>query len=151
MVGYSKEIDPERSAQAIGRELRISFKHSVEICHTLRGMNIENAKKYLEDVIKLEKPVPFRRYKRCVGHRKGKGFGPGRYPQNAAKAILKLIEGVESNAEYKGLDPDSMVISHISANRGRVFQGWHPRARGRSSPWNVETTNVEVIVMEREE
>jgi large subunit ribosomal protein L22 len=151
MVGYSRKIDPEHSAQAIGRELRISVKHSVEICSALRGKNIEDAKKYLEEVINLEKPVPFRRYKRCVGHRKGKGFGPGRFPQNAAREILKLIESAESNAEYKGLDPDNMVITHISANRGRVFQGWQPRARGRSTPWNVETTNVEVIVKEREE
>ena len=151
MVGYSRKIDPEHTAQAIGRELRISFKHSVEICRALKGKNIDDAKKYLEDVIKLEQPVPFRRYKRCVGHRKGKGFGPGRFPQNAAKAILRLIESVESNAEYKGLDPDNMVIMHISANRGRVFEGWHPRARGRSTPWNVETTNVEVIAKETEE
>jgi large subunit ribosomal protein L22 len=151
MVGYSRKIDPEHSAQAIGRELRISVKHSVEICSALRGMNIEKAKNYLEDVIKLEKPVPFRRYKRCVGHRKGKGFGPGRFPQVAAKAILRLIESAESNAEYKGLDPDNMVITHISANRGRVFEGWQPRARGRSTPWNVETTNVEIILKEMEE
>ncbi len=151
MVGYSRSVDPEHSSQAIGRELRISHKHSVEICRLLKGKDIEDAKKYLEKVINLEAAVPFRRYKRCVGHRKGKGFGPGRFPQKAAKAILSVLEAAESNAEYKGLDPENMLVLHISANRGRVFEGWKPRARGRSTPWNAETTNVEVILKEMEE
>ena len=151
MVGYSQDVDPEHSAQAIGRELRISIKHSVEICHAVKGMNIEKAKDYLEKVINLETPVPFRRYKRCVGHRKGKGFGPGRFPKKAAQAIRDVIKAAESNAEYKGLDPENMLVLHISANQGRVFEGMKPRARGRSTPWNAETTNVEVILKEMEE
>ena len=151
MAGYSKTIDPEHSSQAIGLELRISYKHSVEICKALRGMNLEAAKVYLGKVIALEKPVPFRRYKRCVGHRKGKGFGPGRFPEKAAKAILQTLEGAESNAEYKGLDIENMVIIHIAASHGRVFEGWKPRARGRSTPWNAETSNIEVILKEMEE
>ena len=86
-----------------------------------------------------------------MGHRKGKGFGPGRFPKKAAQAILDVIEAAESNAEYKGLDPENMLVLHISANQGRVFEGMKPRARGRSTPWNAETTNVEIILKEMEE
>ena len=44
MVGYSyqvKEGDP--IAKAIGREIHISPKHSVEICRVLRGKKLEDA------------------------------------------------------------------------------------------------------------
>ncbi|UCH88991.1 MAG: 50S ribosomal protein L22 [Thermoplasmata archaeon] len=151
MVGYSTKIDPENSARAIGYELRISPKHSVEICSKLRGMMLEDAKKYLEDVIALKKAIPFKRYKKYVGHRRGKGYGPGRFPQRAAKEILRLLEHVEHNAEYGGLDTENIQIVHMSAYRGRVYQGRMPRAHGRATEWNTETVNIEIIVEEIEE
>jgi large subunit ribosomal protein L22 len=70
---------------------------------------------------------------------------------NAAKAVLDLLNVVENNAEYKGLDPDNMYVAHISAYRGRVFEGWRARARGRSSAWNTVSTNIELIIQENKE
>ena len=151
MKGYSMELDAETSAHARGKDLRVSFKHSIEVCNAIRGMAVEDAKSYLEDVIAKKTPVPFRKHKGHIAHRKGAGFGPGKYPVNAAKAILAVIHDVENNAEYKGLDPENMFIAHISAYRGRVFQGWRARARGRSTAWNTVTTNVELIIQERKE
>lgn len=151
MVGYSTKADPENSARAIGRELRISPKHSFEICNAIRGMKLEDAKKYVEDVIKLKQPVPFKRYKKYVSHRRGKGFGPGRYPKRAAKEILRLLESVEHNAEYGGIDTENARITHISAYRGRVYPGRKPRAHGRATEWNTDTVNIEIIVEEIEQ
>jgi large subunit ribosomal protein L22 len=151
MVGYSTKIDPENSARAIGYELRISPKHSVEICSKLRGMKLDDAKKYLEDVIALKSPIPFKRYKKYVGHRRGSGYGPGRYPKRAAKEILRLLEHVEHNAEYGGLDIENIRIIHMSAYRGRVFEGRMPRAHGRATAWNTESVNIEIIVEEIEQ
>jgi large subunit ribosomal protein L22 len=105
----------------------------------------------MEDVIKLKRAVPFRRYKKYVGHRRGQGFGPGRFPKRAAKEILRLLEHVEHNAEYGGLDIENMKIVHMSAYRGRVYEGRMPRAHGRASAWNTETVNIEIIVEEIEE
>ena len=70
---------------------------------------------------------------------------------NAAKAVLDLINVAENNAEYKGLDPENMVIAHISAYKGRVFEGWRSRARGRTTPWNTVSTNIELIIQEQKE
>lgn len=151
MVGYSAKVDTDTSARAIGRELLISPKHSLELCRQLRGMPIEKAKKYLNEVIAKKIPVPYLRFKNNISHRKGKGFGPGRYPVNTAKEILGVLEDAENNAEYKGLDPETMKIVHISANRGRVYKGSRPRAHGVSSPWNKRTTNIELILKEVEE
>jgi len=151
MVGYSIKVDPENTARAIGLELRISPKHSLEICNAIRGMKLEDAKKYLEEVVELKAAVPFKRYKKYVSHRRGKGFGPGRFPQRAAKEVLRLLESVEHNAEYGGLDTENVRIKHITAYRGRVYQGRKPRAHGRATDWNTDTVNIEIIVEEIEQ
>jgi large subunit ribosomal protein L22 len=148
MVGYTQEADPEYTAKAIGRELPISPKHSIAICNHIRGWRLERAKEYLEEVIALRAPVPDRKYG-SSGHRRGK-MGPGRYPEKAARHILKVLEGAEANAEYKGLVTDDMVITHIASNLGRAWEGRFPRARGRATPKIRETVNVEVILREAE-
>lgn len=138
----------KRSAKAFLWEANISPKKSMEICRELRGKNIQDAKKLLEDIIAMKKPIPYKRYKRDVPHRKGKGIMAGRYPVKPASEILKLIKGAESNARYKGLDIDALIIMHCSAHRGRILKGRMPRARGRSTDWNEQTTNVQIILEE---
>lgn len=151
MKGYSIDLDPESTARARGKDLRVSYKNSIEVCKAIRGMAVEDAKKFLEEVMEKKRPVPFLKHKGHISHRKGAGFGPGKFPINAAKAVLDLLNVVENNAEYKGLDPDNMFIAHISAYRGRIFEGWRARARGRSSAWNTVSTNIELIIQEKKE
>jgi large subunit ribosomal protein L22 len=43
---YNEE-DDSKKARAMGKSLKISPKHSVEICRELRGMGVETAKKLL--------------------------------------------------------------------------------------------------------
>ncbi len=150
MAGYTQFRNPDKTARAIGKELMISPKHSVEICRKIKGMDLEAAKKFLEDVGELKKAVPFKRYTKQVSHQKG-GLGPARFPQKAAKAILRVLESAENNAEYKGLMADNMFIEHIAAHRGRVYRSYMQRAHGASSPHFRLTTNIEVILMEKEE
>src|SRR4030043_1838282 len=101
--GYSiltETLDPEKTAKASGREIRVSHKHAREICKTVKGMTLTNAKQYLRDVIAKKKAVPFTRYNKKAGHRHGlvKSFA-GRYPQKTAKQVLTIIQGAEANAE----------------------------------------------------
>lgn len=151
MKGYSMDLDPESTARAIGKDLRVSYKNSIEVSRVIRGMHVDDAKNYLELVTEKKKAVPFHKHKRHIHHQRGQGFGPGKFPVNAAKAILDLVKVAENNAEYKGLDPENMFIAHISAYRGRVFQGWRSRARGRTTAWNTVCTNIEIIIQERKE
>ena len=58
---YSIQL-PENSAKAVGLALPISRKQSVNICKTLRGMNVQKAKKLLEQVIAKKKPISFTKY-----------------------------------------------------------------------------------------
>lgn len=67
-----------------------------------------------------------------------------------SKAILACLESAASNAEFKGLDADSMVISTISVARGQVMPGRMPRAQGRATEWNQDTVNIEIVISEVE-
>jgi large subunit ribosomal protein L22 len=150
--GYSiTDIDQERSAKASGRELRVSHKHAREVCKTIKGMKLDNAKDYLKQVILKKKAVPFRRFNKKVGHRHGleKAFA-GRYPVKAATEILRVLEGAEANAEYKGLDMENLRIIHASAFPGMKIKRFIPRGFGRSSPRNNTLTHVELVLEEME-
>ena len=142
-------IDPDRTAIASGRDLRVSPKATREICNYIRGMRLERAKEVLQEVTELKRPVPYFRYRKKVPHRKGaEGFDAGRFPQKAAKEILKVLDAVEANAEFKGLYADRLKIIHIASHKGRVIRNYIPRAFGRSSPHFNHLTHVEVAVEE---
>jgi large subunit ribosomal protein L22 len=141
--------DKAKTAKALGRSLKISPKHAVEICNKIRGMKIEKAQAYLEDVMEMKTAVPFKKHNKKVGHRRGIGGWPtGRYPVKAAKQILDILKNAEANAEYKGLDTENLKIMHISSHKGYVIRGWTPRAFGRASPFNTPTTHVQIILGE---
>ena len=144
-----KGLDPDRTAIASGRDLRISPKAAREICNYIRGMNLQKAKEVLREVIELKRAIPYRRHKKKIPHRKGlQGFYAGRYPVKAAEAILKVLEAVEANAEFKGLYTDRLRIVHIAAQRGPVIKKYIPRAFGRASPHFERLTHIEVAVEE---
>ncbi|TFF98462.1 MAG: 50S ribosomal protein L22 [Promethearchaeota archaeon] len=152
--GYSfteERWDVDRIAKASGRDLRIKPKHAREICAVLKGMRLDQAKTFLENVIQLKQSVPFRRHKKKQAHRKDlKQFKwyAGRYPQKAAARIYEVLTAVESNAEYKGLDVDLCRIIHISASRGRIIKRYIERAHGRSTARNKHLTHLEVVLYE---
>ena len=147
-MGYTQESDPEKTSKAIGVELSVSPKHCREVCKEVVGMKVEDAKKYLKDVAEQKTPVPYTRFKMFLNPKPK--VGPGRYPKKAALAILKVLESAQSNAEYKGLESDNMKIRLAAAHRGRIEKSYMPRAQGRSTPWNEQTTNIEIILEEIE-
>jgi large subunit ribosomal protein L22 len=113
-------------------------------------MMLTNAKAYLRDVMDKKKPVPLRRYRKKVGHRRGleKAFA-GRYPIKAAQKVLNVIEGAEANAENKGLDVDRLRIFHAAAYPGTKIKRFTPRAHGRSSPKYDTLTHIEIVLDEK--
>ena len=144
-LGYSfTQFDVGRMARAYGRELPIPSKKTIELCRALRGKKVEQAKEYLERVMKLEQAVPFRRYNRWVAHKAG--IGPGRYPVKSAKHVLKILKSAEENARDHGLEPEEMRIRIIAPHPGSIEKGSRPRAHGRSSPWNQQTINLEIVL-----
>jgi len=99
-------------------------------------------------VVALKRSIPFRRNKNQVGHRSDPGTMSGRYPQKAATEILKLLDNLESNAEYKGIDLDRLKIINATVHKGRLMKRFTPRAMGRASPKNNAFTHVELVAQE---
>jgi large subunit ribosomal protein L22 len=151
--GYSiieEELDPEKTAKASGREIRVSHKAAREVCKTIKGMMLSNAKTYLRDVADKKKAVPFRRYKKKLGHRGGlEKISAGRYPVKTAQQILRVVEAAEANAENKGLDLDRLRVFHAAAYPGMKIKRYTPRAHGRASPKYETTTHVEIVLDEK--
>jgi large subunit ribosomal protein L22 len=152
--GYSvikEELDPEKTAKASGREIRVSHKHAREVCKTIKGMTLTHAKEYLKNVITKKQPVPFKRFRKKAGHRHGleKAFA-GRYPIKAAAKVLIVLEGAEANAENKGLDLDRLTIMHAAAYAGMKIKRFTPRAHGRASPKYETLTHIEIVLNEKQ-
>lgn len=145
--GYSvKEFDPDRAVRCSGRELNISPKAATEICRKIRGMRLDQAKELLEAVQKKKRAIAFRRYKKEIPHHTlDEAWYGGRYPVKAAKEFLFLLEELESNAEYKGLDVDRLRIVHAASQRGMKSQKYISRAYGKSSPYLNTMVHIELM------
>jgi LSU ribosomal protein L22P len=139
-----------KTAKAALRDVSMSYKATVETLRLIRGRRLEDAKRILEEVVRMERPVPFRRFNRKVAHKKGIP-GAGRYPVKVAKNLLRLLENLENNAEFKGLDVSRLWIVHAAAHKGPRIRGYMPRAFGRATPWDDQLVHVEVIAEERGE
>lgn len=128
-------------ARARSVSLSISAKQSEEIARWLCNRKLEQAKRWLTDVLDMKRAVPYTRRNRGIGHRPG--IGPGSYPQNASKAFLTMLESAEANAQSKGLNTKELVIAHIAANNGgRRFHG------GRHGGRLMKRSHIEVVVAE---
>ncbi len=147
--GYAFQgYDPTRHVRASARERRISHKHARELARAVRGMRLEAATDYLGAVVRGERAVPFGRFKGQVGHRSDPGVMAGRYPQKAAAEFLKLLENLESNAEYRGMDVERLRLVGAAAHKGVSVKRFIPRAQGRATPKNNVLTHVEIVARE---
>lgn len=144
-----QNFDSTKHVRAAIREKTISHKHAREIAVAIKGLSLEKARDYLLSVVELKRSIPFRRYKNQVGHRSDPGTMSGRYPQKAATEILKLLDNLESNAEYKGMDLDRLKIINATVHKGRLVKRFIPRAQGRATAKNNALTHVELVAQEK--
>ena len=135
-------------ARARGIELPISPKKAYEVLNAIRGLDVERARTFLEEVVALKRAVPFRRYNQETAHHPG--TGPGRFPKKVAQNILNVLKNAEQNAEYDGLDAERLYVKVAASARGRILSAQMPRAHGHADPWNEQTTNIEIVLAERE-
>lgn len=132
----------ENQAKAVGRDMEISTKNSVEICRFIRGKPLERAKNELKQVILGKMAVPYKRYNKDTAHRTK--LGPGRYPQKTAKGILRILESVTSNAQSLGLSTGKLNIVHVCAHKASS-----PMKGGRNRGRSMKRTHIEVVVEEK--
>ncbi len=143
-----QNYDSTRHVRASMREKKISHKHAREITVALKGLTIEKARDYLQSVVEHKRCIPFGRFKNQVGHRSDPGVMAGRYPEKAATEVLKLLDNLESNAEYKGMDLDRLKIINATSHKGTIIQRFIPRAQGRATAKNDVMTHIEIVAQE---
>jgi large subunit ribosomal protein L22 len=153
MPNYSysfQNYEKSRHVRSSIRDKSISPKHSREISIAINGKSIEKAREYLENVLSKEIAVPYRRYNNEVAHRSNirDGFSAGRFPFKATTEFLKLLDNLESNAEYKGMDLDRLKIVSIVVHKGTKLKRFTPRAMGRASPKYDTLVHIEMVAME---
>ena len=150
MRGYTyREETGVNVARARGVEVPISPKKTYEVLNAIRGLPLDRARTVLEDAAALRRAIPFRRYNQETAHHIG--VGPGRYATKVVKNILKILENAEENAEYEGMDTDRLFVKVAASARGRIRKASMPRAHGRATAWNEQTTNIEIVLAERKE
>ena len=148
--GYTYQAETGVSvARARGQELAMSPKKTYEVLNAIRGLDLERARKVLEDAIALKRAIPFRRYNQETAHKRG--VGPGRYPKKVCEALIGILANAEANAEFQGLDTDRLFIKVAASSRGRIQKANMPRAQGRATAWNEQTPHVEIVLGERKE
>jgi large subunit ribosomal protein L22 len=129
-------------AKAVGVSLPVSFKQSYEVAKFIRGKSLQHAKRMLEDVIALKRPVPMTRFHKETGHKHG--MAAGRFAVNTCTYILKLLRNAEANAQFKGLSTANLVVKHIAAQCGPTSFHY-----GRKRRRQYKRAHVEVILSEQ--
>ncbi|KAK4306984.1 hypothetical protein Pmani_021237 [Petrolisthes manimaculis] len=155
MVRYSRHPEnPTKSCKAKGSNLRCSFKNTCETANAINKMTLARAVRYLKNVIAKKECVPFRVYNGGIGRcaqAKAWGCTQGRWPRKSAEFLLDLLKNAESNAQYKGLEVDHLVIEHIMVQRARQMRRRTYRAHGRINPFMSSPCHIEVILAEKEQ
>merc|ERR1712098_755120 len=143
-----------KSAKAKGSNMRVHFKNTRETAQAIKAMPLHRATKYLKNVVAKKEIVPFRRYMGGVGrHAQAAVHGTAqvRWPLKSAEFLLHLLKNAESNAEYKGLDADHLVVEHIQVNRAPKMRRRTYRAHGRINPYMSSPCHIEICLVEKEQ
>ncbi|XP_043725679.1 60S ribosomal protein L17-like [Telopea speciosissima] len=117
---------------------------------------VEEVKKGLDvDVLPHKQAIPFQRFYRRVGRtakaKNRHSNGQGRWPVKSAKFILDFLKNDESNADVKGLDVDSLYISHVQVNQVQKQRRRTYRAHVRINPYMSSPCHIELTLSEKEE
>ncbi len=105
-------------------------------------MKLEKAKRVLQDVVSMKRALPIKRFDFDLGHKPG--MAAGRYPINAGKEFLNLLNSLESNAQNLGLNVNNLVITHAKAD----WAERRPRY-GRKGGVRAKNTHVQLKAEEK--
>ena len=115
-------------------DLRAHYKNTYEVARACKGLNLNKAIKYMENVLEHKQIIPFRRYTGGVGrHAQCKVYKhtQGRWPEKSVKCVRELLINLRANAETAKLNVDDCVINHVVVQRAVSGRRRTYRAHGR--------------------
>lgn len=144
-----KERIVKEKALVNGYSLRISTKYSSAIGKMIRLKTIDRAIEMLELVLKKKMAVPMTALE--IPHKKrsllpGPVGGAGRFPANASKEIIHLLNQLKANCEVSGVE--NPVITLFVANiASRPYK--RDRTRGKRTHIYVEAKDKTKLIMKK--
>lgn len=132
-----------KEAMARGNDLPVSWKSVVMVGNFIRGKTVAKSKTLLEQVIKMKVAVPFTKFNKDRGHKKGE-IAAGRYPVKTAQEVLNLLNSAESNAINLGMDAGNLVVSRFIGNQGPT--SWR---FGRKRRRQAKRSHIQLFVAEK--
>jgi ribosomal protein L22 len=124
------------------KSVPVSTKYAMAICKFIKHKKIKDARKELEEVLRLKKSIPM---KGEFGHRKGPGkvaSGEGKFPVRASTHFITLLKSLAGNATNHDItDP---VISEAIANRASA-------PAGRFGRWKRKRTHITLKAINKPE
>ncbi len=147
----SDSFDPKKTVRIMAKNSPVSLKYSIELLREMKGQKVDKMEKFLQRIIERKDFLPLRKYRKKVAHRRGeaKSFTKtGKYPVRLAKVFLKILANLRANADYKGLDANSLLICHCFASEG--FRRYSGQSQGRISGKRRrrKATHIELIALE---
>lgn len=118
-----------KTATAKETNARVSRKHSLVLCKTIKGKKTDKAKRLLEDLIV------------------GKRSLEGKYYTKTAKKFLEILKYAEANAKKKDMKIERLWVKNATANKGRTFI--LPKSRYGLRGREAKSTTIEITLEER--
>ncbi|MFH1443174.1 MAG: 50S ribosomal protein L22 [Candidatus Micrarchaeota archaeon] len=149
-----KVRDEKEVARAQAYDLDASYKDLANVFHALKGKTLPAAKKLLEECIAMKKPIRYVKFNKGLGHRSQLGGKKGRFPKKEARIVLTLLKSAEANANFKGLDIETLVVRQGAAYKQNVMRRYRQHfgssitlGYGKQSIWaNYETCRAEIVL-----
>lgn len=127
------------------------YKNTRETAAAVRGMPLQKAKAYMDDVVERKQCVPFRRHNRGVGRTPQANVfhtTQGRWPVKSVRFLRDLLQNAEANADAKGLDTENIVIRNIVVHEAPKTHRRTYRAHGRINPYKGCPCHIEILLSE---
>ncbi|MEI7961561.1 MAG: 50S ribosomal protein L22 [archaeon] len=151
-VIYQAEVGQKsKTAKACITNAPISVKYSTEVCNQIKTRPVNKVIEWLTRIQNHEEYLPLKRYHKKVAHRKGNalnGEKAGRYPEKVSASFIKLLELAKANADFKGLDPEKLLIIHAFCNMGMNRFSYQSKGKIAGKARRRNATNVEIVVQE---
>lgn len=72
-------------------------------------------------------------------------------PRYASSVIFKLLSSAAANAEFKGINRNSLYIAECFANNGPIMKRIQPRAQGRAYRIEKRMSHLTIVLDEKGE
>ncbi|OYT42221.1 MAG: hypothetical protein B6U78_01685 [Candidatus Aenigmarchaeota archaeon ex4484_224] len=118
-----------KEARAILRNARVSLKHALVLTKKLKGMKVEKAEKFLNDLLNQRVSIN------------------GKYYTKTTKTILNLLKSAKANALKKDMDEKKLFIKLIKADKGETLILGKTRAKFANR--RGKSTHLIIILGER--